>query len=178
MEMLWIWLAVVAASLIIEFISMDMTSIWFAIAGLVCLILAAIGGIGWEIQLIIFIVLSAILLIFVRKFTRKLLLHSDADDKTNLDKIVGARTKLLSPITNDEKGTLSINGVVWNCVSEDGGEVEEGKVVEVVKVASTKLIVKKIVGTVEAVQSEIKAEEQKKNSTSSDEEEIKENKGE
>lgn len=175
MEMLWIWLAVVAASLIIEFISMDMTSIWFAIAGLVCLILAAIGGIGWEIQLIVFIVLSAILLIFVRKFTKRMLLHSDADDKTNLDKIVGTRTKLLSPITDDKKGTLSINGVVWNAISEDGEPIDEGKVVEVVKVASTKLIVKKIVGTLEKVQEEINSENKKnktdnQNSTSVDEE--------
>ena len=144
MEMIWIWLAVVAVSLIVEFITMDLTSIWFAIAGLIALILSAIPGITWEIQLIVFIILASLLIIFVRKIAKRVLAKSKEDTNTNLDSIVGKRTKLLSPITSDEKGTISINGVTWNVVSVDGEEIEEGKVVEVTQISGNKLIVRKL----------------------------------
>ena len=149
MEMIWIWLAVVAVSLIVEFITMDLTSVWFSIAGLVALIMSAVGGIAWEIQLLVFIILSALLLIFVRNITKRILARSKEDTKTNVDSLIGKRTKLLSPITHDDKGTISINGVVWNVVTDNEEPVEEGKVVEVIKVSGNKLIVRKIKGALE-----------------------------
>lgn len=159
--MLWIWLAVVAVALIVEFISMDLTSIWFAIAGVVSLILSAIGGISWEIQLIVFIVLSSILVIFVRKITRKIFLSSKEDSRTNVDSLVGKRTKLLSAITEDQKGTISINGVTWSVKSEDDEAVEEGTVVEVEKVEGNTLTVKKIKGAIPKASAEESSDDSK-----------------
>ncbi len=152
--MLWVWLGVVAAALIIEFISMDLTSIWFAIAGIVSLILSAIGGISWEIQLIVFIILSAILVIFVRRITRKVLLTSKEDSRTNVDSLVGKRTRLLSSITEDRKGTISINGVTWGVKSQNDIEIEEGNVVEVVSVEGNTFVVKKVNGAIPKAQAE------------------------
>jgi len=154
MEMIWIWLAVVSISLIVEFITMDLTSIWFSLAGLIALILSAIGGVAWEIQLIVFIILSALLIVFVRKIAKQVLSKSKEDTKTNVDSLVGKRTKLLSPITTDEKGTISINGVVWNVISNNGEEIEEGKVVEVTEVSGNKLIVRKLRNALEKEESQ------------------------
>lgn len=113
MEMIWVWLAVVAVSLIVEFLSFDLTSIWFAVAGMVSLILSAIEGVSWEVQLVVFIVLSAVLLIFIRKICRKTLLKN-TNTKTNVDAYAGKRTKLLKEIGTDENfGEVKFNGVIW-----------------------------------------------------------------
>ncbi len=141
MEMIWIWLAIVAVSLIVEFLSWDLTSVWFAVAGLVSLILSAIDGICWEIQLAVFIVLSALLLIFVRGICRKLLLRN-ANTKTNVDSLVGRKLKLLKTITKDEIGEVKINGVIWSAVTEDGETISAGSEVEILRVEGNKTIVK------------------------------------
>lgn len=143
MEMIWVWLAVVAVSLIIEFITWDLTSIWFAVAGLISLILSAIDGINWIWQLGVFIVLSALLIIFVRQICKKLLLKTD--EKTNVDAFIGKRTKLLTSIGENENfGTLKFNGVVWNATAEDNSQIAEQSEVEIVKVDGNKMIVKKV----------------------------------
>ena len=142
MEMIWVWLAVVAVSLIVEFVSWDLTSIWFAVAGLVSLILSAIDGICWEVQLAVFIVISALLLIFVRKICRKVLLKN-ANTKTNVDAYAGKRSKLLKAIGADENyGEVKFNGVVWQAMSESGEEIEKGAEVEVVRVEGNRMVVK------------------------------------
>ena len=142
MEMIWVWLAVVAVSLIVEFVSWDLTSIWFAVAGLISLILSAIDGICWEVQLAVFIVVSALLLIFVRKICRKLLLKN-VNTKTNVDAYAGKRAKLLKAIGTDENyGEVKFNGVVWQAMSESGDEIEVGAEVEVVRVEGNKMVVK------------------------------------
>ncbi len=142
MEMIWVWLAVVAVSLIVEFMSWDLTSIWFAVAGLVSLILSAIDGIAWEVQLVVFIVISALLLIFVRKICRKLLLKN-ANTKTNVDAYVGKCSKLLKAIGADENyGEVKFNGVIWQAMSETGEEIGAGAEVEVVRVEGNKMVVK------------------------------------
>ena len=64
--LVYVWLAVVVFTLIIEFSTTDMISIWFAGGALVALILAAFN-VWWVIQLIAFIVVSAVLLALFRK---------------------------------------------------------------------------------------------------------------
>ena len=141
MEMIWVWLAVVAVSLIVEFFTWDLTSIWFAVAGLVSLILSAIDGINWVWQLGVFIVISALLIIFVRQICRKLLLKSD--EKTNVDAFVGKKTTLLTGIVDaNNMGTVKFNGVTWNAITENGVKLNEGTAVEVVRVDGNKMIVK------------------------------------
>lgn len=143
MEMIWIWLAVVAISLIVEFLTWDLTSIWFAVSGLVALILSAFEGINWIWQLGVFIVLSALLLIFVRQICRKMLFKTD--EKTNVEAFAGKRTKLITAIgTNENFGTLKFNGIIWNALSEDNKEIPADSEVEVVKVDGNKMIVKQV----------------------------------
>jgi len=145
-DMIWVWLAVVALGLIIEFITQDLTSIWFAIAGLVCLIIAATKCCSWEWQVGIFIVLSALLIIFVRKIAKKFLFRR-GEIKTNVDANVGKRTKLLTSIENDKAGSIAINGITYTAISEDSSKIDEGKVVEIVRVDGNKFVVKAVKST-------------------------------
>jgi len=140
--MIWvyIWLGVVALTMILEFITMELVSIWISIGALVALILAACG-VGYEIQIIVAIVVSIGCILGLRKVTLKLL--NKNKDKTNLDLIIGVKTKLLTPITKDEIGSVKHNGITYSAVTIDGSEIAEGEYVVIKEIQGNKLIVKK-----------------------------------
>lgn len=138
---IWVWVAVIVATLIIEFTTMEITSIWFSIGGLIALVLAAFN-ISAEIQVIIFILVSSVLLLSLRRWTKNKLLNS-SNEPTNLDLLKKEKVKLLSPITTTEKGTVKFNGVTWNVISEDNEPIEQDTFVQVVKIKGNTLIVKK-----------------------------------
>ena len=66
-----IWLVVVVLAIVVEVNTIQLVSVWFAISGFVAMILAAFGCLI-EIQLIVFVLLSAILIIISRFFVKKL----------------------------------------------------------------------------------------------------------
>ena len=70
MEPIWIWAIVVATSLVVEFATLQMVSIWIALGALVGLVLCAIGGISLEVQIMIGIVMNNFNLIFSLRIFR------------------------------------------------------------------------------------------------------------
>jgi len=137
---IYIWLGVVAASLIVEFITLEFVSLWLAVGGLVALILAACG-VGYEIQIIVMVAVSIACILGLRKITLKILNRNK--DKTNSDLIIGVKTKLLEDITADNMGSVKINGIVWSCKTENDQNISSGDYVEIIKIDGNKLIVKK-----------------------------------
>ncbi len=143
--MVYIWLGVVVLSLIGEATTMDMTSIWFSVGGITAIISWFIWNTGTGsiiLQVVLFVFISLICLCTLRKVCKKLLLRKD-NEKTNADALKGTKTKLLSDITTDQKGTLKLSDVLWACVSEDGEEITAGSAVEIVKIAGNKMVVRR-----------------------------------
>lgn len=140
--MIWvyIWLGVVAAAMILEFITMDLVSIWFAIGALVAMILAACG-VGYEIQIVVAIIISIACILGLRKVTLKFL--NKNKDKTNMDLIIGVKTKLLTSITKDEMGSIKHNGITYSAITEDDSEINEGEYVIIKEIKGNKMIVEK-----------------------------------
>lgn len=142
MVWLYIWLGVVVVSMIVEFITMELVSIWITIGSLVAMILAACK-VGYEIQIITMVVISIACLFGLRKVTMKFLNRNK--EKTNTDLIIGEKAKLLEDITKDSLGLVKINGISWSCKSEDADEeILKGNYVIVEKIEGNKLIVKKV----------------------------------
>ena len=139
---LWIWLAVVVTATIIELTTLDMTSIWFAFSGLVALVLSAFDRIHWIVQLIVFVVLSAVLIVGLRPIARKLLLKH-MNEKTNTDSLIGKRVYMLSTAKFGQIGSVKIADVVWSAIPENEEQtIEEGNIVEIVAIKGNKLVVK------------------------------------
>lgn len=140
MAWLWIWLGVVVLALIVEFLSAEMISVWFAAGGLIALIMSACGVPEW-INIIVFAVISLILILSFRKLALKYLLKKD-NTKTNSDALVGSTFTLLSPIKKNQMGTIKINGVIWNAKAKnDNTEIEQNADVVIVEVSGSKVIV-------------------------------------
>ena len=141
--MFWVWLGVIALTLIIELCTMELVSIWFTLGAIIPFILSAIGGIYIELQIAIFVVVSALLIIFVRKYAKRLLLKN-MNEKTNLDSIVGKHFRVVEETTFEKNGTVKINDVVWSIMGENQETIEKGSIIEVLRVEGNKLIVKKV----------------------------------
>ena len=139
--MIWIWLAVICASLIFEFVSTSMTSVWFAFGALVSLILSACKvDILW--QVVVFVIVSLVFLLSFRKLALKFLFRNK-DEKTNTSAFVGREYLLLEEVTSYNYGTVKIDGVIWSCISANPDEnIPAGTVIIVQEIKGNKLIVK------------------------------------
>ena len=138
--MFWVWLAIIAVTVIIEIVTLDLVSIWFAFGAVIPFILSAIGGIAIEIQIAVFVAVSALLIIFLRKNAQKLL-FKNMNQKTNVDAFEGKKVRLLEDTDFEHNGSVKINDVTWTAISESGELIKAGQLVEIKKVDGNKLIV-------------------------------------
>lgn len=135
-----IWAAAFVILLVIELVTMGLTTIWFAggaAAGFLCSLL----GLSITVQVAAFFVVSIVLLIFTRPFALRYI--NNHHTKTNVDSLIGEDALVTETINNlQEKGTVRLEGKEWTARSEDGMEILKGAVVSVQKIEGVKLIVK------------------------------------
>lgn len=137
---IYIYLAIIVFALIIEFFTNEMVSVWFVGGGIIAMILSALN-VGWVIHLPVFVVVSTVLLICFRKVAIKYFCKGDS--KTNADSAIGKEYVLLTEIGFNQPGTIKINDVIWNAVTENQSDViPQGTVVKVVGIKGNKYIVK------------------------------------
>ena len=142
---LWVWLAVVVIATVVELMTLDMTSIWFAFSGIVALILSAFEQINWVIQLVTFIVLSAAMMIGLRPICRKFFLRH-MNEKTNVDSLIGKKVYMLSTAKFGESGSVKIADVIWTAIpTKEEDTIEAGTIVEIVAIQGNKLIVNQFI---------------------------------
>ena len=134
-----IWLVVLAILLVIEFLTLGLTTVWFAGGALVAFLVSLAGGPLW-LQLLLFIAVSVVLLLFTRPLAVKYL-NKDVQ-KTNVDSIPGQKGIVTATIDNlKAEGQVTIQGMEWTARAKNGNTIEKGKVVRVTAVEGVKLIV-------------------------------------
>ncbi|MDD4408929.1 MAG: NfeD family protein [Clostridia bacterium] len=140
MDWIWIWAIIVAVSLLIEFFTMELISIWIAVGGLVALILAAIGGINPEIQIICAILVSLGCILGLRRFALK---HLNKKSESSIaEPLLGKKAKLIEPCGMEKDGSIKLNGIIWTVYSDS--EILQNEEIEVIKVKGNKLKVKQV----------------------------------
>ena len=137
---LYMWLIAFVLFAAVEFAtSMALISIWFAAGSLVALVLSAFDVPLW-IQLLVFILVSAILLICTRPIAKK---HAKNNIDTNLKIIIGKTAKVIEDIDNlKATGRVRLDGVDWTAISDTGEIIEKDSHVTVTKIEGSKLYVK------------------------------------
>ena len=141
--MFWIWLAVIVITAVVELVTTELVSIWFTFGAIIPFVLATTNAVGFEWQILIFVVVSAVLILSLRNVTKKFLLKN-ANYKSNVDSLVGKQCRMLAKTDFETVGCVKINDVEWSAVSVDGKKIEKDEIVEVVKVNGNKLMVKKL----------------------------------
>ena len=136
-----LWLVATIAFGILESVTAQFVSIWFAGGSFVALISYLLGA-GKAVQWIVFAISSALLLIFTRPLVKRLSKKDVA--VTGTDLIIG-KTAVMTKDTDGrgENGEAKADGKIWTVKSTDNEPLNEGTVVTIEKIEGVKLIVKK-----------------------------------
>lgn len=135
------WLALFVVLLVIEIITMGLTTIWFAAGALIAFV-AGILGFGVTVQVVVFIVVSAVLLIMTRPLAVKY--FNQERQKTNAESLIGQQVLVIEDIdTLEAKGRVEIRGMEWAAkTDEPDGKIAKNTVVVVNGIQGVKLIVR------------------------------------
>ena len=135
------WLITIIACVVIEAMTVSLTTIWFAI-GAIAAWLVYLTGLRLEVQIIVFLLVSTLSLIFTRPIAMEKLKIGRI--KTNADSIIGQYYKVESTIDNiNNKGTVNVRGQLWTARSVDDQVIEKDEIIVVKEIVGVKLIVKK-----------------------------------
>lgn len=132
-----IWVLLILAFMIIEGMTLNLVTIWFALGSLCAFITSFItDNIG--IQIVVFLVVTTISLLVTKPFVKRFMKNEDKE--INYDRIIGKTGLVIKKISKYENGRVKVDGKTWMAKSEN--EIEEGKEVEILKINGVKLIVK------------------------------------
>lgn len=149
------WLALVILFAVIELVTLGLTSIWFAAGAFVAGVVAMLGGELW-LQVVIFIVVSAVLLACTRRFAKKYL--DSRIEKTNVEGLIGKKSVVIETIDNQAStGKIRIGDIEWTARA-----MERDNSQTIAK--GTKVVIREISGVkcmVEPIMEEVIAETQK-----------------
>ena len=141
---MWIiWLAIFVIALIVEAVTNDLVSVWFAFGSLVALIVSLIPNVEWWVQLIIFTVISIATLFALRPFLMKYMKRNAVN--SNVDSLIHKKGKMTKPCDEFNHGEVKVDGIIWTAVSSDISEsIQDNTIVEIIGIDGNKLIVKPI----------------------------------
>ncbi len=137
-----IWLGILAALLFIEAITAGLTTIWFAGGALIAAI-ASYAGANLTIQILLFLCVSVVLLIFTRPVAMRY--FNKETVQTNANSLIGKKAVVIQEIDNlAQTGQVRINDIEWTARSvDDKAKIEKDTIVEIREIQGVKLIVKK-----------------------------------
>ncbi len=135
----FIWLGIMIVFLVIEAITVGLTTIWFAVGALAAMIACALG-LGTLGQFILFFVVSLVLLIFTRPIAVKYV--NPHRIRTNYEDAVDKIVKITENVDNvNATGTAVLNGQEWSArMKRDDMTLSAGSLAKVVAVEGVKLI--------------------------------------
>lgn len=137
------WLIAAIVLVIVEIMTTGFGVICFAIGAASSALVSGLGGsITW--QVVAFVVVSLLAFIFLRPVVIRFLDKKSANVKTNAEAIIG-RVGVVSERIDPEQhtGRVAIDGDDWKAVPEDGSVIEKGVNVEIVKLDSIIVTVRK-----------------------------------
>lgn len=136
-----IWGTAAIVAVVIEVSTEGLTSVWFALAALISLILAAFK-VKPLIQLICFVCITIILLCITRPLIKKFM--SKEIVRTNSDRLIQMVGIVTKPITPGEIGEVRINSELWRAFALPNETIMENEKVIVRSISGNKLLVSKI----------------------------------
>ena len=137
----WVWVAVTIICVVIESLTLSLTTIWFGISSFV-LVFLAFTPIPFGAQLFIFVAMSLVLLIFTRPVVKKKI--NQKQIATNYERVIGQIALVTKKITALDKGSIKINGMEWTAAVKEDITLEEGSKCIIEEIAGVTVYVSKI----------------------------------
>ena len=134
-----IWLMLLVALVAGEAITVGLTFIWFAAGALGGLLVSVLGGAVW-LQVVVFLILSAVTLVLVRPAAAKLL--TPGISPTNADRVLSQIALVTEEIDNiAETGQVKLFGQVWTARSDSGEVIPAQSRVRILRIEGVKVFV-------------------------------------
>ena len=135
----YMWLAAIIIFSVIEATGVNLVSIWFALGALAAFLAALLGAPFW-LQIVIFVVVSAVSLAATRPLAKRFL--SRRGPATNSDRNIGQTAICTERIENElDHGTVRLMGKEWRARTANGETVEPGASVQVEAINGVTLLV-------------------------------------
>ena len=134
-------MAVTIICVVIESLTLALTTIWFGISAFV-LVFLAFTPLPFVAQVFIFVALALVLLIFTRPVVKKKL--SQKQIATNYERVIGQIAVVTKKITALDKGAVKINGMEWTAAVKEDLVLEKGSKCIIEEIAGVTAYVKSI----------------------------------
>ena len=135
----FLWFALLVIFIVVEAVTVNMVSAWFAIGSLAALVTALVGGKMW-LQVAMFLVVSAVALALLRPLAKKY--FTPRITRTNVDALTGKTCLCVTAIDNlAGSGQVKIGDVEWSARSSDGEPIPVGTQVRIDRVEGVKVYV-------------------------------------
>lgn len=137
--MWFIWLGIIIFLALIEVMTINLTTIWFVMSGILSLFLSFVID-NFFIQFAIFVLLGIILLC-----TTKTALDAwigPRNIKTNLDRIIGMEGIVTEEIRKNTPGEVKVDGKRWTAMAPK--KIKEGATVTILGIEGVKVTVEEV----------------------------------
>ena len=141
MDSTWIiWLVLLIGTLVLEAVTLQYFSVWFALGALAAIAACLLGAEVW-LQIVVFTAVTVISLLATRPFVRRM--QSRKIEPTNADRFVGQPAVVLEEIDNlGGKGLIKVGGQIWSARAVEGDTViPAGESVRTVSIQGSKMLV-------------------------------------
>ena len=133
-----VWLVVFLLLVILEFATINLVSIWFALGALVSFFVSLYVD-NTTIQVAIFVIVSFLSILLTRKFVQKL--RTKKPERVNLDSVIGKIGTVTEKSTRYNPGEVKVGGKRWTAISEES--IEKDSHVKILAIDGVKLVVEK-----------------------------------
>ena len=128
------WLIFFIILVIVELITVNLVTIWFAFGALVTS-LVSLYTTDTVILLAVFTLVSLLLLLITKPVVKKLKVKKVV--ATNLDQVIGKTGVVTEPIAKDKIGEVKVLGKRWSAYSDR--EISKDKKVKILSISGVKL---------------------------------------
>ena len=138
----FIWFALMVVFLIAEgACPFHLISVWFAVGSLAAVVVSLLNGAVW-LQITVFLVVSAALLLSLWPITRKL---QPKKTKTNVDALIDSRGYVTVDVDNlSATGQVKLGAMEWTARSTSGDPIKAGTLVKVDRIEGVKAFVSEV----------------------------------
>ncbi|MCI0502829.1 MAG: NfeD family protein [Fusobacteria bacterium] len=143
MEVLWFWLILIIVMILVELMTVSFGFISFGIGGIGALLVYLFGGPFW-LQLVVFILISLLVLIFLRPVVLKTL-GGKKEERLNANIVIDKTAIVTEKISFNFPGAVKVLGKEWTAIVKSRDlEFSPGDEVLVKEIEGVKLVVVKL----------------------------------
>lgn len=140
MSYLIMWIVIALAALLLDMITSAFLFVWFSL-GSIAAIISYLLGAGILAQVLIFIIVSAVLLIVGYPLVKKTIKKTVPKTLKQEESYIGREFLIDEDVI--EKAIMKVDGIYWT-VKNDGEAISKGDRIRIIGLEGNKLVVKKI----------------------------------